>query len=309
MKRKIVLPTLLVVFLILALASTAAAHPAFPAELPLPDGFFPEGIVVGRGTNFYTGSLLDGAIYRGDLRTGEMIAMSDPTGQMAVGLAHDPRTNFVYAASGQGTTGRVAIFDGETMELVDNVTLSEAAGFVNDVTVTGDGAYLTDSFTHVLYRLPLDPETGIPDPAGVTTIPLGGDFQPEAGFNANGIVATANGRWLIVVNSASGTLYRVDPSSGVATAVDLGSATVVSGDGLVLSGNTLYVVQNAAQQVSVFQMRADFSRGLAGGVIPLPDSETPTTADLFGSHLYVVDARFVTGPGPDVEYSVVAVDK
>jgi hypothetical protein len=203
MKRKIVLPTLLVVFLILALASTAAAHPAFPAELPLPDGFFPEGIVVGRGTNFYTGSLLDGAIYRGDLRTGEMIAMSDPTGQMAVGLAHDPRTNFVYAASGQGTTGRVAIFDGETMELVDNVTLSEAAGFVNDVTVTGDGAYLTDSFTHVLYRLPLDPETGIPDPAGVTTIPLGGDFQPEAGFNANGIVATANGRWLIVVNSVA----------------------------------------------------------------------------------------------------------
>ena len=43
----------------------------FPEVINLPNGFQPEGISTGRGTSFYVGSLFDGAIYRGDLRTGK----------------------------------------------------------------------------------------------------------------------------------------------------------------------------------------------------------------------------------------------
>jgi hypothetical protein len=45
----------------LALIGPAAGAPAFPDQIPVPDGFFPEGIAVGHGHDFYVGSLLDGA--------------------------------------------------------------------------------------------------------------------------------------------------------------------------------------------------------------------------------------------------------
>jgi hypothetical protein len=42
----------------------------FPQVVQLPTGFRPEGIEVGRGTTFYVGSVANGAIYRGNLRSG-----------------------------------------------------------------------------------------------------------------------------------------------------------------------------------------------------------------------------------------------
>ena len=58
----------------LGLAVCANAGQAFPEIIPLPDEWGPEGIEVGRGTDFYAGarhlSAFAGAIYKGDLRTG-----------------------------------------------------------------------------------------------------------------------------------------------------------------------------------------------------------------------------------------------
>lgn len=313
MKRTLIISSILLVITLMAAGATLASpsnSPTFPDTIALPNGFFPEGIVVGHGTNYYVGSLASGAIYHGDLRSGEMLGISDGFGgaQMAVGLAFDQRTNFVYAASGSGPTGKVAIYDGASLDLLHNVTLSEQAGFVNDVIITEDAAFLTDSAVPVLYRLGLDPDSGLPDPGDVSVLPLVG-FVSVPGFNANGIEATGDDRWLIVVNSAAGVLYRVDPASGLSTPIDLGGSNVLSGDGLVLSGNTLYVVQNAFKKVSVFKLGADFTSGVLQRVIELPDSETPTTADLFGSRLYLVDARFSTPYDPGLAYEVTGVTK
>lgn len=63
------------------------------------------------------------------------------------------------------------------------------------------------------------------------------------GFNANGIALTTNRQALLVVQSATGILFRVDPETGVATAVDLGGYSLVNGDGLLVVNRTLYVVQ------------------------------------------------------------------
>ena len=96
---------------------------------------------------------------------------------------------------------------------------SGADTFVNDVVVTPQGAYLTDSRRMVLYRVPLD--LGSPRTLNVTGIPL------QAGNNLNGIVATPDGRTLIAVQTNTGKLWRINPQTGAATAVDLGGATVV----------------------------------------------------------------------------------
>ena len=76
--------------------------------------------------------------------------------------------------------------------------------------VTRQAAYFTDSLSPVLYRVELGPGGRLLDQGAVETIPLSGNFESVPGeFNANGIEATPDGKWLIVVNSTLGTLYRV----------------------------------------------------------------------------------------------------
>ncbi len=68
----------------------AAAVAAFPQVIQLPKGFQPEGIEVGRGTTFYVGSVANGAIYRGNLRTGAgAILVPGASGESATGIELD----------------------------------------------------------------------------------------------------------------------------------------------------------------------------------------------------------------------------
>ena len=66
--------TIVAVLLMAALAAggapAARQQRAFPEVIQLPRGFQPEGIEVGKGTTFYVGSVANGAIYQGNLRTG-----------------------------------------------------------------------------------------------------------------------------------------------------------------------------------------------------------------------------------------------
>jgi sugar lactone lactonase YvrE len=145
--------------------------------------------------------------------------------------------------------------------------------------------------------------------ADFEAIELGGDFTQVAGFNTNGIAATPNGKWLIIVNSTLGTLYRVDPNSGYATLINLSGATLPNGDGILLEGRKLYVVQNQLNQIAVVKLSPDFTSGEVVDTITDNDFRVPTTVASFGRYLYAVNARFGTPPTPDTEYEVVQVLK
>jgi sugar lactone lactonase YvrE len=301
------------VWMLIALAFTMiAAVPgkaAFPDVLPLPDGFQPEGIAVGRGTTFYVGSIPTGDIYRGDLRTGAGEVFIDaPEGRQAIGLKYDERTGLLFVAG--GPTGYAYVYDGETGEMLADIQLSTEPSFINDVVVTRDAAYFTNSFQQVLYRIPLEKNGGLPDDPVVEEIMLGGDyvFTPGA-FNANGIAATPNGKTLIIVNSTEGALYTVDPNTGDATRIDLGGGSVTAGDGILLQGKTLYVVQNRLNQIAIVELSADLTEGKIVDTITSSLFRVPTTIARFGSDLYAVNARFGTPPTPDTEYEVVRVDR
>jgi hypothetical protein len=65
---------LLVSFLLIALSFALVGNVSaaqFPESIRLPNGFQPEGIASGGGTTFYVGSIPTGAVYRGDIETGE----------------------------------------------------------------------------------------------------------------------------------------------------------------------------------------------------------------------------------------------
>ena len=300
-----------IVALTLALTpATAAEATPFVSIIDLPNGHRPEGIAIGKGTSFYVGSLANGAIYRGDLRTGAGdILAPGVTGRAITGLFVDVHHNYLFA-SGAGS-GQGFVFNAQTGETL--ATYQLAAGtptFVNDVVVTKHAAYFTDSNQPFIYKVPLGRRGELPDQSAVERIPLGGEyvFVPGA-FNANGIEAVANGKWLLIVHSSRGELYRVNPRTGEATLVDLGGAVLTNGDGLRLRGRTLYVVQNRLNQIAVIKLNPDWTGGSVVNTITHPNFDVPTTVGVFGPWLYAVNARFTTPPTPDTTYTVVRVPR
>ncbi len=290
--------------LLLTVVAPASARTSFPQVIPLPDGFFPEGVTMGYGTDIYTGSLVDGAIWKGDVDSGEgEVLVAGVPGRLAVGMDFDKRSGHLFVAG--GPTGVAYVYDGATGDLVAEVALG--AGFINDVIVTRTAAYFTNSFAPEIYAVPLSSNGAITGDA--STIALGGDFGfVPGGFNANGIEATPSGSTLVVVNSSLGTLYRVDPTSGVASLIDLRGA-VVNGDGLVLRGRTLYVVEGSKNQVTEVRLAANLKSGRVVDAITNEVFDVPTTADAFGKYLYVVSAKFNTPVTPDTPYEIVRVER
>ncbi|MGH9013349.1 MAG: hypothetical protein ACRDZ1_05365 [Acidimicrobiia bacterium] len=293
---------LLVLGLVSAVAVVDASATGAPPEgIPLPNGFAPEGIVFGKGSTFFVGSPASGAVFRGDAATGEgELLVSSPGLGSAWGLGFERRTSRLFVAG--GPTGGAAVYETSSGEELAVVQLTTEPSFVNDVDVARSAAWFTDSLRPVLYRMSLD------DPTEVEEVPLGGDFVFDpGGFNANGIVALRGGRALLIVHYGRGELYTVDPDTGDATLVDLSGEAVENGDGLVAVGRDVYVVQNTNNQISVVRLDRDLERGEVRRVITSERFRVPTTADLFDRHLYVVNARFGTPVGPEVDYDVVRV--
>jgi hypothetical protein len=123
---------------------------SWPASMPLPVDFAPEGIAMGTGSTFYVGSLRTGDIYRGDLRTGEGSVFIDaPPGRVALGLKADRRHRLLFVAG--GPTGAAYVYDTRSGASVAVYQLAPSGtSLINDVVVTRDAAYFTDSFSPVL---------------------------------------------------------------------------------------------------------------------------------------------------------------
>jgi sugar lactone lactonase YvrE len=296
---------LIVALVALGLAvPVALAQSTFPEKIALPDGFAPEGIEIALGNTFYTGSRETGAIYTGNLRTGagrilvQGVPATPGTTLGATGIEYD-RGRLWVARAGLGTA---RIYNARTGALLREYQLATAPTFINDVVVTKKAAFFTDSQRPVLYRIALSKNGA---PGAMTTIPLTGDYQHAAGFNLNGIVATASGKMLIAVQSNAKKLFLINPATGATKAIDIGTYNLENGDGLLLQGRTLYVVQNRSNKVAVFRLSPDLTRGTFLRAITDTDFDVPTTIDRAGERLYVVNARFGTTTPTDQSYHVV----
>ncbi|GIH93221.1 superoxide dismutase [Planobispora siamensis] len=299
-----VLSTLLLVLLGVPATAQADGAAPFPEVFPLPDGFQPEGIATGPGPAAYFGSRATGDIYRADLRTGKGKIISKGPGTPSLGLKTDKRGRLFVSG---GTAGNARVVDIRTGEVIRSYTLATGASFVNDVVLTGRAAWFTDSTNPVLYRLPLGRHGSLPDEA--VRLPLIGDIVYGTGVNANGIAETPDGRSLLIVQSNTGTLFRVNPATGATTRVDLGGETLTNGDGLLLIGRTLYVVQNRLNTVAVIHISRDGSSGRVVDRLTDPDFDVPTTVGAFGDRLYLPNARFTTPPTPTTPYTAVSIPR
>jgi sugar lactone lactonase YvrE len=292
-------------------AATGGAS-SFPALIPLPEAFGPEGIAVGKGSTFYVGSLTPpnlGQILVGDLRTGDFAQLVAPTGRPAAGMKHDSRSNLLFVAGGQ--SGRGTVYDASSgAEIAFYKFQPPATSGINDVILTRDAAYFTTSQIPYLYRVALGPagepsenfeQIALPANFGVTGDCMGP--PPVPSIRSNGIVADPNGTHLILVHTSEGQLYRIDTSTFTVVPIDLGGDDVCSGDGLLLDGQTLYVAQNFKNQVAVVELSPDHFSGSVTRYITEPfasnpATKVPTTIAEFGNALYAVTAGYAP-PAPD----------
>jgi hypothetical protein len=301
--------SLLLVALMAALAMPAAAAPA--EVIVLPGATSAEGIANGGGTTFYAGDLFAGDIFRGDVQRGTAELFIDATsGRMAVGMAAVRDDDLLFVAG--GFTGQAYVYDTLTGATVATYQFGTAGtamvpstAMVNDVALTKDGAWFTDSFQPRLYFVPVS-DAGVP--GSFLTLQLTGPAAEISGeFNLNGIQATPNGKTLIVAHSTNGELYTVDPVTGASATI--AGVSVPSVDGIVLLGRRLWAVQNI-NQVTRVQLSPHLTSGVIEEVITSDLFQVPATAARFGSRLAVVNAKFDTGFPPTADqWEVVLVDR
>ena len=290
---------LLVVALLAALSPAAAtAQSPFPKLIALPDGFQPEGIAI-QGTTYYVGSIPTGAVVRGNVANGsqEPLVPAAP-GRAAIGMKVHGNTLFVAG----GPTGKAFVYDARGGDLLAEHTLATGAPFINDVAIGRDAAYFTNSRAPEVFAVPLH---GGP----VRRIALTGDFQQTGGptaINLNGI-DVAGRNTLVLVQSNTGKLFTADPNTGVTHEIDLGGETVVNGDGILLVGRILFVVQNRDNQVAAIRLSRDLSRGTVLTRFSDPNFDVPTTLARSGRFLYAVNARFGTTDPQPAKYNVVRI--
>ncbi|HEV3504182.1 MAG TPA: superoxide dismutase [Actinomycetes bacterium] len=301
----------LLLMALVALVPATAGAASFPDTIRLPDGWQPEGIAAGRGTSLYVGSIPTGAVWKGDARTGQGDVLVPPQeGRSAIGIKVDRRNRLFVAG---GATGRAFVYDAATGADLASYQLAPAGTavtFVNDVVVTSKAAFFTDSRNQQLYVLPLGRHGALPDQEEVRVLPLTGELEytpATTDVDLNGIVAARGGRVLLAVQSSTGKLFRINPRTGKTREVDLGGAVLTNGDGLLLAGRVLFVVQNRLNQIAVVKLSGSLDRGRLVAELTDPDFDVPTTIAFQAGHLYAVNARFGTTDPQPARYDIVRV--
>ena len=317
------LPLMLTVLVAYALPAHAGEK-AFAKTVPALTGAPPEGFAIGRGATAYNSSI-DGSIYKVDLRSGEgeVLVEADPSFELPfslfagdcykLGMRVDPRSNYLFVAGCQ--VGNAMVFDADSGEEIANYQLAPFGTVINDLAITRDAAYFTDftgSTGPMLYRLPLSRNGRLPEAASILPLALSGDFATDdqngdPGYKANGIVATPDGKTLIVGNSNNAQIYRVDPATGRSDRIVVDPPLVGFLDGIVLHENMLYILTpfgdgSGPDWIQVVALDEDMLTGTRVGLITDPDMDGVASGAMFGGYLYVNNARYMEFPTTDTEY-------
>ncbi|MBC8162479.1 MAG: superoxide dismutase [Roseiflexaceae bacterium] len=262
---------------------------------------FPEGVAKDPNSNFfYVGATADGTIYRGDVRQPNRgLTVFLPGGAdgrtTAIGLKVDNR-GYLWVSG--GATGNIWMYDTRNGRLLSQFNNGISNTFINDVTITPDGAaYFTDSRTPIIYRV-------APNAQGIFTFEYWRDLNGTAiqyapGFNLNGIANTADGAYLVVIKSDTGQLFRIATASKDVAEIPLaGGDKLTAGDGILLDGQTLHVARNSLNLIVQVRLASDFASGQQVGSFTDPSFGYTTTIAQAGDRLLVVNSQFNNrGPG------------
>lgn len=118
------------------------------------------------------------------------------------------------------------------------------------------------------------------------------------GINVNGIVVSADGRYLIIGKRNENMLFRIDLKSREIVPVNMPAGMLNTPDGLFLEGNTLYVAQNVPKSIAVLRLSSDFTQAELERTINHPTFAFPTSVARYKNRLLVVSSQFDTAGSP-----------
>lgn len=265
----------------------------------------PEGMIIPKGDDvpeYLIGTALVAQIYLGgidaiNLETGDVqeIVPSAAFGtRPLLGLWHEPGA--IIAAGGgpivgPGVNTTVYMFsdDEGSGELLLECDVDGV--FLNDLTVSGETLYITDSVVNVLHALNL---TAASEGECVAEkIELPEEFQASGfDFRANGIRGYQDG--LLIANTFVGSLEYLDLSTGEIT--NMISPGTIAPDGLCFgdSDGELYIVENGSNLVSSWQLNGTETPATFVGNIVSEDYDSPSTCSVLDGTVWTVNARFAS---------------
>jgi Cu-Zn family superoxide dismutase len=263
----------------------AVLSAALPSQYTIPgDDVFPEGVSLRPGTDqFFVSSTGTGTIFRGTLGKPNLKVFL-PGGEDGRVVANGLRAGREHLVVAGSVSGLIYVYDYKRRLLRRFATGS--GGLINDIALAPNGdAYATDSMRGLLFRVPARALSKGPTKRLNPFLRLS---DTPVGQYANGVVP-AGDRYLLVVGTASGVLARVDLKTKRVKAVK--GITLPAGDGLARTGNTLYAV-NLATKVTQVKLSRDWLKGTFVRDITSPSFHFPTTVQVAGRRLLVVNSQF-----------------
>ena len=265
---------------------------------------YPESVTVDQSSGtFFVGSVKEGTIYKGKIAR-PILEVFSPGGADGRSIA----TGMFFANDRLVVVGRqtglMFVYNTKNGSLISKLDNGLRTGqtFLNDTTFAPDGsAYVTDSINPVLYRL-VPTRTGqyeLQEFLRFEGTPVTYVNAPgAAGINVNGIVATSDGRYLIIGKRNENMLFRVDLKSREIVPLNMPAGMLNTPDGLFLEGHTLYVTQNLPKSIAVVKLSPDFSQAELQRAIKHPTFAFPTSVARYKNRLLVVSSQFDTAGSP-----------
>lgn len=255
-------------------------------------GDTPEGIEITRSGTVYVTSVGTGAVYRGTVWNSrlKLFLPAGSDGRTQATGVHVDRWGRILIAG--ASTGRLFQYDARGRLLASRT--AAAGSFLNDFAFTKDAVYVTDSALNQIWRAPLTR-----DGLGELVPWLTRDKISPKPYFLNGIVATPDGSTLLVGEQGQDVTYRVDVSSRSVKPVEVDG--VLSGDGYLLEGHRLYVVNNAGGGKYVTRLALLDSTWSKATILadsaPGAPGATPTTIARDRGRLIWVNSQLDQSPG------------
>lgn len=235
-------------------------------------------------------------IFRVDPETGAVTRIADPLDMADARPARPVSLALGLKADGQGRlwvagarTGSMHVVDIATGERLARFTTPEGPWLINDVALTSNAAYFTDTLRPMLWRVARD---SVADAALEPWLSFEGTaLEYGAEPNLNGIVATPDGRYLIVVLMKTGRLFRINTQTREVTAIATGDSALDGGDGLALIGHRLFVVRQSAGEIVALDLSPDLESATEAKRIKPAELAWPATVAVRGNRLIVANSQ------------------
>ncbi|GHE15956.1 superoxide dismutase [Streptomyces alanosinicus] len=279
---------------LVAVAVPATAAPAPGSAITINgSNAFPESVAADNHY-VYTTSIDDGTVYRGrpGAKTFEPFLPGGREGRTQATGIKITRNRLLVAGA---FTGRFFVYT-NTGKLVSAYTVPDTGEptLVNDAAVTpGRDVYITDSLRAVVYRIPAA-QVNAPATGAQQTLQVAHHLPDYVAgeSNGNGVVATPDGKFLIIGYWYSGALYRLTLATGEVRKID--APPLPSADGIVLRGNTLYVARSVNNEITTVRLCEDDTRATVVSERTYPGADTTTGVAVSGDRLLVTNSQMDT---------------